>query len=192
MTIKRWLGWSILLTGGLTAVLPFAVGYLLDDLRVAPLYWLRSESASEFEKTIQLGQAGNDRFSVKFSFEHGNSSSFAEVELFNGTSRVARLGGNESTFLGFRDVDKDGAKELLFTSTSTYATGRAVWKYSGGRWTEIPQTQSARRILEMAEILFYGPLFLVLGLLCFLLGLLFLVERKRSLNQDIDVKTTKT
>jgi hypothetical protein len=153
-------------------------------LRADPLFWLRFEFSPKFQKSITLEQNGTNHGSVRFSFVEGNGRVFMDVELFSGTNRNARLGGDESTFFGFRDVDGDGKRELLFTATSIHGTGRSLWKFVEGQWTEVPLSLSALRTLEVAELLFYAPLILLFSVPCCLFGMLLLVCRGKSVSDN--------
>jgi hypothetical protein len=178
---RRLIGNLVIAIGVAGLSLVLLAGFYLDDRRVAPFYWLRFEFSPSAQKTNVLEFEEVDRPAVVYSFQKGNSGAFVNVELLAGTNQIVKLGGDERTFFGFKDVDGDDAHELLFTSASSYGTGRSVWKYDHGKWIEIIPAGPATRIFDIAEFMFYGPLVLFVALLLLLLGLLIRFKsRKRG------------
>lgn len=167
---KRWFQVACIIFGVSFIATPFILGFGLN-YKVDPLFWLRFEFSKEFKKTLVLRGVDPKVAFVQFSFIHGNSGVFADAELFVGTNRVVHLGGNESTFVSLQDIDGDSVDEVLFTTASRHGSDRAVWKLSNGTWHIVP-TNAASYQLVIAELLFYGPISLFVGVIFLLIGIL--------------------
>lgn len=175
--IKIKAGWIVFATGILLIFFPIVGSRMVDDLRLDPWYWMRFEFSRESETTVDLKNSVGPDASIRLSFSKGNSGAFYDVEMYSGTNRVGKIGGDERTYVGFRNVDADEGMELLFSTGSIYGSGDSVWKYSRGSWVKMPQTPEARRAIMLATALFYGPGIILLGIILCLVGLPLVASR---------------
>jgi hypothetical protein len=177
VSLSKVLTLALLLIGLIICVIPFAVGFFLDELKLDPFFWSRFEFSSAFYKAAKLDVQGFPQSVVEWSFEKGNSGVFSDVKLLVQGQTVQKLGGDDNTFFGFRDVDGDGTNEFLFTSRSNFGSGRTVCKWFGNTWHKVPVDRSSARIFQMAELMFYGTMVVGLGVTIVFLGVLSMCWR---------------
>jgi len=157
---------------GVVGLFFFALnGFLLDQYRLAPFYGFRSEGAKPIlrERAISDERVSFDR--ITYAIESGGAGgSGVEVCFFRTNSRVLAVGGNESTFVGIRNVDSDEDLEILVTSTSRWPK-KGVWKFVNGQYIQVLPTREAAVVLFVARLGAHGFLGALISVLLIAWGL---------------------
>ncbi len=152
--IYRW----VFLIGALTLLFFLFGGFALDDLRLAPFFGFRMEWAKPTVRRVALDTARYQCDTVRYEIEEGGAGGIGvNVSLIRDGKTLLQVGGNESTFVGFRDIDGDGVKEVLATCNSRWAE-KGVWKATSTGFSKINGNFKATAILFLAGLLMHGPL----------------------------------
>ena len=131
-------------------------GFLLDDLHVDPFFGFRGKWSAAVQRTIvcDAGEIGAN--AVKYQMIAGPKEPMVEVSLLRDGKRVFRLGGNHTTYIGFKDLDGDGVKEVLARTQSQYGSN-GIWRFDAGEWRPFGKNSIGNLYFILASILIYAP-----------------------------------
>jgi len=170
--------WASFVSGSLVIIACLVGGYFLDDLHIDPFFGFRTEGISLKTNSLS-GDSSHYGFDQVIYEVVGGGAGSPGVEVnfrLNGQTLIA-VGGNESTYVGLKDIDNDGTKELLVTSLNVF-TEKGVWKFSDGNFVKIEPNLKARTILKLATILHYSLLFVLGGIFAVMFGLAGILGNK--------------
>jgi len=142
---------------GAVALLGFLFGgYALDDLHLAPFFGFRTEWSKLAKHRVKVDVRRYQCDTVDYEVEAGGAGGIGvTVTLMRDGKRLLEVGGDETTFIGFRDVDGDGLKEVLVTSASPWPE-KGVWKATSVQFTKVDENLKAAAILTLAKCLMHA------------------------------------
>lgn len=151
---------------GIVSLLFFLFGgFALDELRLAPFFGFRTEWAKPTVRQTSVNVQRNQCDTVKYEIEEGGAGGIGvTVSLIRDGKELLHVGGGESTFVGFRDVDGDGINEVLVTSTSRWSE-KGVWKFTSNGFVKVNENVKASVILTLARWLMLAKLGVLFGVL---------------------------
>ncbi len=168
-------------TAGVLGLLFFLTGgYLLDDLHLAPLFGLRTEWSKPIIHQERVEPVRYQCDTVLYQIEEGGAGGVAvTLKLMRDGNEVLQVGGDETTFIGFKDIDGDGTNEVLVASLGKWAS-KGVWKFKGPGFTKVEENYKASVFLALARCLARAKLGILVSLLLGAWGVAGILRPKRS------------
>jgi hypothetical protein len=159
----------------------FVGAFWIDDLALDPFFGFRTEAASDRARYTYVNRKefGGDK--VTYRITRGGAGAVGiEVTVFDGSKRVLEIGGREDSFVGFKDVDGDGKREVLVASLFPRVEV-GIWKFDDDKWQMVTPNRRARCLLSIAECLLYARYLCLLGVIMVGVGITLIFSRgKRS------------
>jgi hypothetical protein len=145
-------------------------GYFLDDFHLNPFLGLNLAVSVPFRKEINLN---NEKFGfskIIYNISDEGNSTGISVDIFSNDKLLLTVGGDENTFIGFKDINNDGYKDILVKSLSHWSK-QGLWVFKNDSFVKSKLNIKSKFIIYLATILLYSKLLLILIVIIILIGL---------------------
>lgn len=180
--LKKTVSKCVFFVGTLLLLFFLFGGVVLDDLHLAPFFGFRTEWAKPAVRQVNVEVQRYQCDTVKYEIQEGGAGGIGVmVSLIREDKKILEVGGDESTFVGFRDVDGDGTNEVLVTSLGRWPD-KGVWKANSTGFVKAGENFKASLILRLATWLMYAKLGVLLSTLLIAWGVIGIRDSRKLRN----------